>query len=132
MCEFNILAMMGEPGHARGDPNLSWESSRWLLIHLPHHSRQFSPGPAPGQLRLFFTYRCSVCREILSILQISATNVLVSAYLHMGSVNAPLCNPSCAPERRSVSSDLLAQGGNLTPPRRPARTGSRMPAVSVR
>src|SRR5690349_24928335 len=51
MREFNILAMMREPGHARGDPNLSWESSRWLLIHLPHHSRQFSPGPEPGQLR---------------------------------------------------------------------------------
>src|SRR5689334_18871939 len=50
MCEFNILAMMREPGHARGDPNLSWEASRWLLIHLPHHSRQFSPGPEPGQL----------------------------------------------------------------------------------
>src|SRR6188472_767514 len=27
-----------------------------------------------------FTYRCSVCRDIPSILQISATEVLVSAY----------------------------------------------------
>src|ERR1700760_4908467 len=54
MCEFNILAIMGEPGHARGDHNLSWESSRWLLIHLPHHSRQFSPGPEPGQLPYFY------------------------------------------------------------------------------
>ena len=65
MCEFNILAMMGEPGHARGDPNLSWESSRWLLIHLPHHSRQFSPGPEPGQLRRRFfgaEVRCEMLR----------------------------------------------------------------------
>ena len=34
----------------------------------------------PRELSVPFTYHCSVCREIPSILQISATDVLVSAY----------------------------------------------------
>src|SRR3954469_216718 len=37
-------------------------------------------------LSVSFTYRCSVCREIPSILQISATDVLLSAYSFLASL----------------------------------------------
>src|SRR3954462_12494335 len=68
--------------------------AQWC-IDDPHMQEPFYSTLSPGVLLLglfyrglsvSFTYRCSVCRDVPSILQISATDVLVSAYSLLASL----------------------------------------------